>query len=72
MSEERIRILLVEDDEVDRMGIERQVVAEDLRYDLVMAGTASEGIAQFQQDQLDLALIDYRLPDGTGLDVQKH
>ncbi|MFQ5944162.1 MAG: response regulator [Anaerolineales bacterium] len=72
MSGERIRILLVEDDEVDRMGLERLVLAEDLPYDLVNASTASEGIAQFQQNQLDLALIDYRLPDGTGLDVQKH
>jgi PAS domain S-box-containing protein len=66
----RLRILLVEDDRIDRMAIERWIKQERLPYDLVPAGTVAEAIAYLQQGGMDLALIDFNLPDGFGLDVQ--
>ncbi|NHZ72137.1 MAG: GAF domain-containing protein [Aquificales bacterium] len=53
------------------MAIERLVKKEGLPYDLVVARTVAEAVAQLQQGGLDLAIIDYTLPDGSGLEVQK-
>ena len=37
-----VRILLVEDNEIDRMAVERLFAKESLPYDLVVAGTVAE------------------------------
>ncbi|MBS1251653.1 MAG: Globin-coupled histidine kinase [Anaerolineales bacterium] len=72
MGQESVRILLVEDDRADRMAVERLVRQEGLPYDLVIAETVAEAVARLKEGRLDLALIDYRLPDGSGLEVQEH
>ena len=72
MDQERIRILLVEDDRAEQMAVERLVRKEGLPYDLVIAETVSEAIARLKEGRLDVALIDYSLPDGSGLEVQEH
>lgn len=71
MNTEPNRILLVEDNEVDRMAVERLFEKESLPYTLVFAGTVREARARIREGGLDLVLIDHLLPDGTGLDVQR-
>ena len=71
MEEERIRILLVEDDEIDRMAIERLAQNKQLPYDLMTSGTVADALELMRQGEWDLLLIDNRLPDGSGLEVQK-
>ena len=66
-----VRILLVEDDEVDRMAVQRLFAKESLPYDLVVAKTVAEATCRLREGGIGLVLIDHRLPDGTGLDVQK-
>ena len=66
-----VRILLVEDDEVDRMAVERLFAKESLPYDLVVATTVAEATSRLREGGIGLVLIDHRLPDGSGLDVQK-
>jgi PAS domain S-box-containing protein len=68
---EFIKILLVEDDKIDRAAIERQVKKDQLPYDIVSVNTVADALAQLQKGGIDLALIDHKLPDGTGLDVQE-
>ena len=70
MEEERIRILLVEDDDADRRAVERLVERKQLPYSLVFAVSVAEAIATLDEGELDLALIDHNLPDGSGLEVQ--
>jgi len=72
VDQELVRVLLVEDDRADQMAVERLVKKEGLPYDLVIAETVAEAIARLKEGRLDLALIDYKLPDGSGLGVQKH
>lgn len=64
------RILLVEDDPVDRMAIERLFAREALPYDLVCAGTIAEALEMHREHAPALMLLDHGLPDGTGLELQ--
>lgn len=60
-------ILLIEDDESIR-----SVIATNFRssgFDVTEAATADAGLHLLRTETLDLALIDLRLPDSTGIDV---
>lgn len=61
----KMRLLVVEDDPDQRFLIERRL--EEMDIDLRMASTGAEAIAQL--DGVDLVLLDYRLPDMTGLET---
>ncbi len=67
--EERIKILLVEDDKVDQMAFERFVERENLPYDYAIAGSISEARDVLTTERFDIALIDYLLGDGTAFDL---
>jgi signal transduction histidine kinase len=67
--EESITILLVEDDPVDRIAIERLVETEQLPWALRCAATVAEGLRAVGEGGLDLAVLDHRLPDGSGFDL---
>lgn len=63
------RIFLLDDHEVVRRGIRDLIEDED---DLVVvgeAGTAAEALARLQSVTPDVAVLDARLPDGSGIEV---
>lgn len=64
------KILLVEDDPVDRMAIERLFEQEALPYELLCAGTIAEAMEIHGEQSPELVLVDHGLPDGTGLELQ--
>ena len=67
-----IRILVVEDQPVCRMGIRSTLDKSDLDYQILAeADNVAAAIAILEQygHQTDLVLLDYMLPDGTGMDV---
>jgi len=65
----KLRILLVEDDQVDQLAFKRFVERENLPYDYVVAGSVSEARDALAATQFDAALIDYLLGDGTAFDL---
>ncbi len=65
-----IYILLIEDDALDRMAVERAFRAGNLPYTLEFAETAAAAQERLGQGGIDLVLLDQSLPDGTGLELQ--
>ena len=69
-----IRILIVEDQPICRMGIRSTLEHSTLSFRILAeADTVTETIGFLEQQgkETDLILLDYVLPDGTGMDVVK-
>lgn len=66
---ETIKILLVEDDEVDRMAVSRALKTTGMLAEIVPAVNCQNAIATLTQQTFDCVLMDYRLPDGDGLEL---
>ncbi|MBA4143255.1 MAG: response regulator [Nitrosospira sp.] len=64
-----IRVLLVEDDAVDRMAC-RRALARDPDYDFLLSEAESgrEGLQLAHEQKPDCVLLDYHLPDLNGLE----
>ncbi len=71
MEQDKLRILLLDDDQVDRMAIQRYTEKEGLPYQIEMADSIAEATRLLATRKYDLALLDYLLPDGRGLDLLK-
>jgi len=61
------RILLVDDEEVIRFGIRRFL--EHHGYEVLEAENCASAREVFRRDQPDLAVLDYKLPDGDALEL---
>lgn len=64
-----MRLLLVDDDELDRMAVVRVLQSPQLIKDIVHASTAVSALKLFDEDTFDVVLLDYKLPDMECLDV---
>lgn len=67
--EERLKILLVDDDEVDRMAVCRHVKKSALKAEVEEACDGADGIRAMKDRVFDCVFLDYRLPGTDGLDV---
>lgn len=63
------RVLVVEDNEGIR-DLTVEMLAR-LGHESIAVATLEEAVAQARGEQFDLMLIDYRLPDGDGVEVLK-
>lgn len=64
-----MRLLLVDDDEIDRMAVVRVLQNPKLVKDIVHASTAVSALKLFEESTFDVVLLDYRLPDMECLDL---
>src|SRR5581483_8206197 len=62
-------ILVVDDDLIDRMAVQRALRASGLDVALREASTQAEGLEALRAGPAALVFLDYLLPDGTGLDL---
>ena len=65
--EEIIKILVVEDDEVDRMAVRRALKTAGLSVEMIAAIDCKSAISTLNEQSFECVLLDYRLPDGDGL-----
>ena len=70
MSKQQIRVLIVEDDQVDRMACRRALAQDNPDYEFVLyeAETGRDGLQQAHAQVPDCVLLDYHLPDMNGLE----
>ena len=61
------RILIVEDDKDVRMILDH--VFSGRGYDVTVAASAATALELLTEGQIDVVLLDYRLPDMNGLDL---
>lgn len=66
-----LRVLIVDDDEVDRMAIRRTLRPSSLPLSIEEATDAASAIDMIQQQAFHWVLLDYRLPDLDGLSLVK-
>ena len=63
------RILLIDDDAVDRAAVRRALAASDLNFTAVEAVDGASGLAAARAEPFDCVLLDYRLPDIDAFDL---
>ena len=69
MPGKNLKMLIIEDDQVDQMAFERFVKKENLPYDYIVAGSVSEAEVLLGSNIFDIVITDYMLGDGTGLEL---
>jgi signal transduction histidine kinase/HPt (histidine-containing phosphotransfer) domain-containing protein len=67
--EEKARILIIDDDMVDRRAISRALHASGMPVDVSEAASIRSGWERIEQGPWDCVFLDYLLPGGDGLDL---
>ncbi len=71
MTEKVLQILVVEDDDLDRMIMKRALNASGIQHELHIAVDHESGLAAAIKMEYDCIFLDYNLPGGTGLELLK-
>ena len=64
-----LRVLIVDDNEIDRMSVADALKRSDADYDLDFAPSCEIAKEKLEDRIYDVILLDYQLGDGTGLDI---
>lgn len=67
--EETLKILVVDDDEVDRMAVRRALTKAGVPIELTEVGNGNDAISALVNHTYDCVFLDYRLPDQDGLTI---
>lgn len=67
--EETVKILIVDNDEVDRKVIRRALETAGVKMEWTECYSCADAIATLQQQQFDCVFLDYHLPDADGLSL---
>ncbi|MDJ0745341.1 MAG: ATP-binding protein [Xenococcaceae cyanobacterium MO_167.B27] len=69
MNNTPLKILLVDDDEIDRLAVRRVLKKTDLLVTITEAESGEAAIATLQRQKFDIILLDYHLPDSNGKEL---
>ncbi len=71
LTSEVVRVLVVDDHEIVRRGVVEVIDADEHLTVVAEAGTVADAIRRAAAVKPDLAILDLKLPDGTGIDLLK-
>ena len=71
MAKQQVRVMLVDDHEVVRMGIRTLLERRPGFVVVAEAGSVQEAVSQARQSQPDVIVMDIRLPDGNGVEATR-
>jgi CheY-like chemotaxis protein/signal transduction histidine kinase len=63
----RKRLLIVEDNDVERASVQELLGAGDI--EIITAGTGAEALSILEQERVDCVVLDLRLPDMSGFEI---
>jgi two-component system, sensor histidine kinase and response regulator len=63
------KVLIIDDDAIDRLAVIRAFKGADFRTELLEAIDCASGLILANTHQFDCIFIDYRLPDGNGIEL---
>jgi signal transduction histidine kinase len=69
MADHALKILVVDDDDVDRMAVRRALKASGLDVNIVEVDSADAALSKLSNEHFDCALCDFRMPGTDGLAV---
>ena len=69
MENERYKILLIEDDQLDQIAFKRLIESENHPYDYKIADSVSQAQSILDSERFDVIISDYSLGDGTAFDI---
>lgn len=64
-----MKLLLIDDDEIDRMMVERLLRSSGKQIEITQANTGLKGTKLFAEDTFDAVLLDFHLPDVNGFEL---
>ena len=67
--EESVRVLVVDDDELDRMAVRRSIKGARVAASVEESDSSTAALALMQQKHFDCVFLDYRMPGADGLEV---
>ena len=70
--EDILNILVVEDDEIDRMAVRRALKKAGVQIQISEVESCQSAIATLKEQSFDCVFLDYRLPDGDALHLVKN
>ncbi|MDF5730576.1 MAG: ATP-binding protein [Rhizonema sp. PD38] len=69
--EQKFTVLIVDDDEVDRMAVRRSLLKAGVEIELSEVSDGNSAIAAFPENSYDCVFLDYLLPDQDGLTLTR-
>jgi len=66
---ERIKVLLLEDNQLDVEAVQRLIKTQNLNYDLKVVSTCKESKESLSKANFDVVLLDSHVPDASGLSI---
>ncbi|HMT28564.1 MAG TPA: response regulator, partial [Bacteroidia bacterium] len=72
MNEKKILVLVIDDDEVDRIALKRSIKSSGFNAEIITASNKAEGLSAIAENVFDCIFLDYNLPDSNGLDFLRN
>ncbi len=72
MNRDRLNILIIDDDEIDRIALRRSIRSSGFEAEITAATSKTEALEALRDHSFDCIFLDYNLPDCKGVDFLRN